>query len=75
MYWLAVVGQTAGTAALRATVSYDPLIPYFTGANMFTGTTAPGGITSTGTSYTGALSSTPAIADNDNGPIIGLRCT
>ena len=73
MYWLAIINQTTGTAAVRATVSYDPMVPYFTGASMFTGSTAPGGISSTGTSYTGALSATPTIADNDNCPIIGLR--
>jgi hypothetical protein len=72
-YWLAVIGQTATGAAIRGTVSYDPMVPYFTGANMFTGSTAPGGISSTGTSYTGAPGATPTIADNDNCPIIGLR--
>jgi hypothetical protein len=72
-YWLAIVGQTATGGAVRATVSYDPMVPYFSGASMFTGSTAPGGISSTGTSYTGALASNPTIADNDNCPIIGLR--
>lgn len=73
VYWLAVVEQTATGAALRAIVSYDPLIPYPTGASMFTGTAAPGGVSSGVTSFSGALSSSPAISDNDNGPIIGLR--
>jgi len=72
-YWLAVIGQTATGAALRGTVSYDPMVPYFTGANMFTGSAAPGGLASTGTSYTGSPGANPVIADNDNCPIIGLR--
>jgi hypothetical protein len=72
-YWLAVIGQIATGAAIRGTVSYDPMVPYFTGAAMFAGSTAPGGISSTGTSYTGSPGANPVIADNDNCPIIGLR--
>jgi hypothetical protein len=72
-YWLAVIGQTASGAAVRGTVSYDPMVPYFTGASMFTGSAAPGGLASTGTSFTGSPGANPVIADNDNCPIIGLR--
>lgn len=71
VHWLGVVNQTAGTAVLRALTSYDPLIPYFSGASMFTGTTAPASIFAN--TITGALAGTPTIVDNDNGPIIGLR--
>lgn len=72
VYWLGLVGQTVITGcAIRGLTSYDPLIPYFSGASMFTGSTAPGGIFANGVS--GALASNPTIVDNDNGPIIGLR--
>lgn len=71
VYWLGIVNQTTGSAVIRASTSYDPLIPYFSGASMFTGSTAPGGIFAN--SVSGALASNPTIADNDNGPIIGLR--
>ncbi len=70
-YWAAVSGQVATGASLRAVSSYDEKLPYFSGANMFTGTGAPGAIYSDGAG--GAFTNNPVIVDNDSGPIIGLR--
>lgn len=71
VYWLAADNQVAAGCNLRSVVSYDPLVPYATGASMFIGTTAPGGMFAN--TISGAFASTPTIVDNDNGPIIGLR--
>ena len=73
VYWLGVVNQTASGVLLRATVEYDPLLPYFSGANAITGTEAAASVYAN--SITGALASTPTLVDNDRGPILSLRCT
>ena len=71
VYWLGIVAQTAAGAVLRAAINYDPLIPYFSGANAITGTEAPGGVIAN--SVSGALASNPTIAENDRGPILSVR--
>lgn len=71
LYWLCAVGQVAGTAQLRATVSGQKQTAYFSGANMFSGTEA--GVALVATGVTGALASNPSITDNDRGVIIGMR--
>lgn len=71
--WLGIDNQVASGVLLRATVGYDPLLPYFTGANAITGTEAPGSIFAN--SISGAFASNPTIVDNDRGPILSLRCT
>lgn len=72
VFWLGVVMQTASGVLLRATVEYDPLIPYFTGANAITGSEAAAAVYASG--ITGALASTPTLVDNDRGPLLSLRC-
>jgi len=71
LYWLCAVGQVAGTAQLRATVSGQKQTSYFSGANMFSGTEA--GVALVATGVTGTLASNPTISDNDRGVIIGMR--
>lgn len=73
IYWLGIVMQVASGVLLRATVSYDPLLPYFTGANAITGTESAASIITN--SVSGALASTPVPTDNDRGPILSLRST
>lgn len=70
-YWLGVCMQAVTGVLLRATVNYDPLIPYFTGANAVTGSEAASSIYASGIS--GAFASNPTLVDNDRGPILSLR--
>lgn len=70
--WCGVVNQIAAGVLLRATVEYDPLLPYFTGANAITGSEAAGSVFAN--SISGALASNPTLVDNDRGPLLSLRC-
>lgn len=71
IYWFGLVTQVASGAVVRATVSNDPLVPYFSGAAAITGTEGAGCVIATGVS--GALASNPTISNNDRGPILSVR--